>query len=128
MPADLRVDSLAALARRYGSTPRRRTLLRRLRAMLAEARSCGFAGDVYVGGSFTTARPEPGDLDIVLDCAAMPAWLWPRFARGVIASWSRWDALGVSVHLSHPSIPRDVRDVLRRDRRGRLRRLVVVGA
>jgi hypothetical protein len=46
MLAGTRLPSLAALARRYGSTPRRRTLLRRLRATLADARARGFAGDV----------------------------------------------------------------------------------
>jgi hypothetical protein len=99
-----------------------------LRATLAELRACGFAGDVCIGGSFITAKPEPGDVDVVLDCGAITAAVWPAFARNVIGERSRWDAGGVSIHLAHPDVPRDVRDVLRRDRAGRRRPLVVLAA
>jgi hypothetical protein len=103
---DIRVPSLAALARAYGSTARRRTLIRKLRRVLAELRSRGFEGDVFVGGSFITSKPEPGDVDVVLDCAAMVGLRWASFARAVLGERARWDAIGVDVNLAHPDIPR----------------------
>jgi hypothetical protein len=83
---DVRVPSLAALTRAHGTTPRRRTLVRKLRIALAELRAWGFSGDVFVGGSFITDKWEPGDVDVVLDCSRMADSMWPRFARAFLPS------------------------------------------
>jgi len=47
------------------STPRRQELFERLRTFVELARHCG-ALRVFVNGSFVTAKPEPGDVDVVI--------------------------------------------------------------
>jgi hypothetical protein len=126
MPADLRVDSLAALARRYGSNTWRRVLLHRLGGVLAELREIGWRGDLYIGGSFITSKRLPLDVDVVLDCGRLDPASWTQIARYVLSMADQWQAFGVGTHTWHPSMQRSALDVLRRDRRGRRRQLVVV--
>ena len=52
------------LEERFCSGLRRTTLCRELRVLLQRARECGFLR-VAVGGSFPTAKPDPGDLDLL---------------------------------------------------------------
>jgi hypothetical protein len=77
-----------------------------LRAVLAELCTCGFAGNVAIGGSFVTAKAEPNDIDIVCDCTAMSAELWSRFVHYVLADRCVWHEDGVDVQLAHPELPR----------------------
>jgi hypothetical protein len=99
---------------RFGGRPHRNRLIANLKDLLAVLRGQGFAGAVYVGGSFITAKEEPGDVDIVLDCAGMPARKWRLFARLFLRSRDIWKSeLGVDLYLSHPSFQRDIRDLFR---------------
>jgi hypothetical protein len=51
---------------RFGqSTPLRQELFERLRLFVELARHCG-ALRMFVNGSFVTAKPEPGDVDLVI--------------------------------------------------------------
>lgn len=52
------------LVARFGNGERRQTLCRELRTFVDRAKGCGF---VLVGiwGSFTTAKADPGDLDLL---------------------------------------------------------------
>jgi hypothetical protein len=103
-----------AFASRFGGSTHRENLIVNLLRLLGVLARRGFEGAVYVGGSFITAKEEPGDIDIVLDCSALPARQWPVFARFVLQGRGMWkSALGIDLHLSHPSIPRDMRDWFR---------------
>ena len=104
----------AAFASRFGRSAHREYLIKNLRSLLGVLSGHGFTGAVYVGGSFITAKEEPGDIDIVLDCASLSAHLWLPFARLVIESRDKWKkSLGIDLYLSHPSFPRDIRDLFR---------------
>jgi hypothetical protein len=131
MQADHRFRSLAALRAQYGSNPWRRVLLHRLAGVLAELREVDRWDATIVGGSFVTRKREPGDVDVLLDCESLTGARWVRFARYVAGMHGQWLALGVSINLRHPTLP-DVpgaaANVLRRDRRGSRRRLVVLAA
>jgi hypothetical protein len=131
MPGDIRVTSLAALANRYGKNAYRRVLIHRLAGVLAELREVDRWNDTVIGGSFITRKRIPGDIDVVLDCASLTGRRWVRFARYMAAMHAQWLGLGVSINLRHPSMPdapEAAFNVLRRDRRGRRRRLVVLAA
>ena len=62
LPPGLHFATWGDLCRRYGGTPRRRTLLGGLREALVGLVTAG-CGLVYIDGSFVTAKPEPGDFD-----------------------------------------------------------------
>jgi hypothetical protein len=54
--------TLAELAWRFGFTPRRRWLLKGLRAAMQAFWAAGIE-EVYLAGSFCTDKPDPGDID-----------------------------------------------------------------
>ncbi len=62
LPSGIHLAEWSEFVARYGTTPRRLTLLAGLRDALDNLRSAG-CWQVYVGGSFVTTKPEPGDFD-----------------------------------------------------------------
>jgi Family of unknown function (DUF6932) len=54
--------TLEEVAARLGFTPRRRWLLKGLRAAVEALWAAGVA-QIFVDGSFCTEKPEPGDID-----------------------------------------------------------------
>lgn len=66
LPVGVHLATWSEVRRRFGSSnPVRRKLMRGLERLLALARRAGARG-LYLDGSFTTAKPEPGDWDAVL--------------------------------------------------------------
>lgn len=51
------------LASYFCNGERRQALYRRMESLFQRARDCGFV-QVIVGGSFATAKPDPGDVDL----------------------------------------------------------------
>ena len=60
-PGDHRA-TLEEIGRRFGFTPRRRWLLKGLRAAVRAFWSAGIE-DIFIDGSFCTEKPDPGDVD-----------------------------------------------------------------
>lgn len=60
-PGDHRA-TLEEVEKRLGFTPRRRWLLRGLRAAAAAFWTAGIE-EIYIDGSFCTEKPDPGDID-----------------------------------------------------------------
>ncbi len=54
--------TLEQIAKRFGFTPRRRWLLKGLRAAVEAFWAAGIT-DIYIDGSFCTEKPDPGDID-----------------------------------------------------------------
>lgn len=66
LPPGLHLAGMSEIEDRFGkSTPRRQELFARLRMFVDLARHCG-ALRIFVNGSFVTAKPEPGDVDVVV--------------------------------------------------------------
>ncbi len=66
LPEGLHLADEAEVTFRFGSaTPRRRRLVLRLRRWLELAKQVG-ARRFLIGGSFVTAKPDPGDIDAVI--------------------------------------------------------------
>jgi hypothetical protein len=74
LPAAIHECSLEELEQRFGEDrwvdnkmrPCRSRLFARLRDYLAELRRSGLPAVVLVDGSFTTDKPEPGDIDLAV--------------------------------------------------------------
>jgi hypothetical protein len=66
LPPGVHTADWPEFAARFGSTPKRQTLLAGLRQALENLRDAGCRA-VYVNGSFVTAKPEPGDFDACWD-------------------------------------------------------------
>ena len=63
--------TLEEIRQRYGeSTPRRQFLFRRLQTVAQLLSETGSLRHLYLFGSFTTAKPNPGDLDCLAVMAA----------------------------------------------------------
>ena len=60
-PGDHRA-TLDEITKRLGFTPRRRWLLKGLRAAVQAFRVAGIR-EIYIDGSFCTEKPDPGDID-----------------------------------------------------------------
>lgn len=72
LPQGLHLASLDEIEERFGrQTNRRRTLFERLRTFVGLARRVG-AHRMFVDGSYVTAKPNPGDVDVVI-------WVGDRF-------------------------------------------------
>jgi hypothetical protein len=66
LPEGLHMSDLAEVEERFGrSSARRRELFERLILFMDLARHCG-AIKILIDGSFVTAKPEPGDVDVVI--------------------------------------------------------------
>jgi len=74
LPAGLHLASLEQVEAQFGLTTEiRRALYRRLAEYIDLARHVG-AVRFFIGGSFVSSKPEPGDVDIVI-------WVGDRFVR-----------------------------------------------
>jgi hypothetical protein len=63
--------TLEEIRQQYGeSTPRRQFLFRRLQTVTRLLSETGYLRHLYLFGSFTTAKPNPGDLDCLAVMAA----------------------------------------------------------
>src|SRR5712691_191048 len=63
--------TLEEIRQQYGeSTPRRQFLVRRLQTVTRLLSETGHVRHLYLFGSFTTAKPTPGDLDCLAVMAA----------------------------------------------------------
>jgi hypothetical protein len=51
---------------RFQESERRMVLFRRLSEYIAELRSLGHAQEVLLDGSFVSAKPSPGDIDLIV--------------------------------------------------------------
>ena len=60
-PGDHRA-TLEEIGSRFGFTPRRRWLLKGLRAAVAAFWTAGIE-EIFIDGSFCTEKPDPGDVD-----------------------------------------------------------------
>ncbi len=69
LPAGIHACTLAELGQRFGLfqlSDRRVRLFEQLRDLAQEEQAAGLALEMFVDGSFTTAKPEPGDIDLVI--------------------------------------------------------------
>lgn len=66
LPPGLFLAEVDEIEERFGrSTPRRKELFERLMMFIELAQHCR-AVRMFVNGSFVTAKPEPGDVDVVI--------------------------------------------------------------
>jgi hypothetical protein len=67
LPPGIHPATLEEVVTRFGTaTPRRQSLASRLQTLLTLARATGKLRRAFVWGSFVTAKPFPGDLDVFL--------------------------------------------------------------
>ncbi len=72
LPLGLHLAEMNEIVERFGTgTPRRQMPFERLRVFIDLAQHCG-ALRMFVNGSYVTAKPEPGDVDVVI-------WLGAKF-------------------------------------------------
>ena len=68
LPAGIHVCGFDQVKAIFGSsTPRRVELWEKLIRAVEKIRSIGLITSIYMDGSFTTSKPDPGDIDIVLE-------------------------------------------------------------
>lgn len=73
LPAGVHDCTLAELKDRFGgfqSSDQRPRLLAKLETFIAEAAAVRLVREIYVDGSFVTAKPDPGDIDLIIVVAA----------------------------------------------------------
>jgi hypothetical protein len=63
LPSDIHTAAWREIETRFGFTPKRRRLLAGLRQALLLLKRAG-CRRVYLDGSFVTAKPNPGDIDV----------------------------------------------------------------
>ena len=69
LPPGIYECTLAEIRERFGgfqSSDSRQRLFQKLEGFLSETRRAGLAASLIVNGSFTTAKAEPGDIDLVV--------------------------------------------------------------
>jgi hypothetical protein len=95
--------TLEEIRQQYGeSTPRRQFLLRRLQTVTRLLSETGSLRHLYLFGSFTTAKPTPGDLDCLAVMAArftavnLPAHLLGVFQHDLCQLYYHADVLWVT--------------------------------
>jgi len=69
LPPGVHGATLEEVDERYGYGKRRKELLRSFETALNQMRNCGVEW-VYLGGSFVTEKPRPGDIDGCFDLTA----------------------------------------------------------
>ena len=62
LPPGDHAATMAEITKRFGFTPRRRWLLRGLRKAVDAFRAAGIE-EIFIDGSFCSAKPDPGDID-----------------------------------------------------------------
>lgn len=72
LPAGIHPTTWSIFAERFGTSARRRDQLAKLREALRLLREAG-CPRVFVGGSFVTAKSEPGDVDVAWDVTGVDA-------------------------------------------------------
>ncbi|MBI4771506.1 MAG: hypothetical protein HY784_14125 [Chloroflexi bacterium] len=65
LPPGLHLATLQEIEARFATTPRRRELFGRLQRFVELARHAS-ARRMFLNGSYVTAKPEPGDVDVVI--------------------------------------------------------------
>jgi hypothetical protein len=130
--------TLDEIRRRLGFTPRRSWLLKGLRASIEAFWAAGIE-EIYIGGSFCTEKPDPGDIDgywIEPDPGVYeridPYWidfelvLVPHLR---MRKWRMWADHGVEFFI-HPAMQASPQmgfpEFFRRDRDGRPRGVIQV--
>src|SRR5712691_9671421 len=95
--------TLEEIRQRYGeSTPRRQFLFRRLQTVTRLLSETGHLRHLYLFGSFTTAKPNPGDLDCLAVMAAgfttvnLPAHLLDTFQHDLCRLYYHADMFWVT--------------------------------
>ena len=95
--------TLEEIRQQYGeSTPRRQFLFRRLQTVTRLLSETGYLRHLYLFGSFTTARPNPGDLDCLAVMAAgfttvnLPAYLIDVFQHDLCRLYYHADVFWVT--------------------------------
>lgn len=69
LPAGIHDCSLEEIGDRFGSfqrTDRRQRLFENLQAYVRELEGAAIGASLIISGSFVTAKPDPGDIDLVL--------------------------------------------------------------
>jgi hypothetical protein len=97
--------TLEEIRQQYGeSTPRRQFLFRRLQPVARLRSETGHLRHLYLFGSFTTAKPTPGDLDCLAVMAAgfttvhLPAHLLDVFQHDLCRLYYHADMFWVTEH------------------------------
>ena len=95
--------TLEEIRQQYGeSTPRRQFLFRRLQTVTRLLFETGYLRHLYLFGSFTTAKPNPGDLDCLAVRAAgfttvnLPAHLLDVFQHDLCRLYYHADVFWVT--------------------------------
>ena len=95
--------TLEEIRQQYGeSTPRRQFLFRRLQTVTRLLFETGYLRHLYLFGSFTTAKPNPGDLDCLAVMAAgfttvnLPAHLLDVFQHDLCRLYYHADVFWVT--------------------------------
>lgn len=136
LPPGEHLATLTEIASRLGFTPRRRWLIQGLRKAVAAFRAAG-TEEIYIDGSFCTAKPDPADIDgywVEPDervYERIDAY-WIDFELVFVPhlrkwKWRMWSEHGVEFFI-HPSMSATpgagFPEFFRRDREGRPRGLI----
>jgi hypothetical protein len=62
---DLTLDEVELLFGQFQSSDRRPSLFGKLKRLVNDAQAAGFVRSIIVDGSFVTAKPDPGDIDLI---------------------------------------------------------------
>ena len=130
--------TLEQIAKRLGFTPRRRWLLKALRAAVEAFWTAGIE-EVYIDGSFCTEKPDPGDIDgywVEPDSEVYeridPYWIDFTLVRVQSVrkwKWRMWTDHGVEFFI-HPAMQATAEEkfpqFFRHDREGRPRGVIQV--
>ena len=124
--------TLEEIRQQYGeSTPRRQFLFRRLQTVTRLLAETGHLRHLYLFGSFTTAKPTPGDLDCLAVMAAgfttvnLPAHLLDVFQHDLCRLYYQTDVFWVTEAVGRAHIEAMLA-VFSRDRHGALQPIVEV--
>ena len=124
--------TLEEIQQRYGeSTPRRQFLFRRLQTVTRLLSETGSWRHLYLFGSFTTAKPTPGDLDCLAVMAAgfttvnLPAHLLDVFEHDLCRLYYHADVFSVTEMVGREHIEAMLA-VFSHDRHGALQPMVEV--
>jgi hypothetical protein len=124
--------TLEEIRQRYGeSTPRRQFLFRRLQTVTRLLSETGSLRHLYLFGSFTTAKPTPGDLDCLAVMAAgfttvnLPAHLLDVFQHDLCRLYYHADVFWVTEVVGREHIEAMLA-VFSHDRHGALQPIVEV--
>ena len=124
--------TLEEIRQQYGeSTSRRQFLFRRLQTVIRLLSETGNLRHLYLFGSFTTAKPTPGDLDCLAVMAAgfttvnLPTHLLDVFHHDLCRLYYHADVFWVTESIGNERIA-DLLDVFSRDREKRQQPVIEV--